>query len=496
MAKVEPYRLIEFFEVKGRIKAIQLPYQYIYNNDEARYELRPMINELHELAIANQTIDGNSFPVMYSDEQDVSRSIPVSEKTQLKGKIAARTLNGRWIEYQGPLRSIIQNGILDARAAGYAGIPNPLNYYSNESAISDTVLVDDDIEDEETIQDVPEVDTTSIPYIIQNTAVSMKPQGLEISDLKWKYLIRSILSAKNIMMVGPAGSGKTLAGTLAATALNRPFFSFNLGATQDPRSSLIGNTQFSNESGTFFSESAFISAITTPNAVILLDELSRAHPEAWNILMTVLDLNQRYVRLDEKVGAPIIRVAQGVSFIATANIGSEYTSTRVLDRALTDRFVTIEMDVLTPEQEANLLSFKFPAAPKKLIAALTDISNTLRQELVSEMPKVSTSISTRAMVEIVSIICDGFTLEEAAEVAIYPMYDSAGIDSERAFVKQLVQKYANDPSLYETPVQKVKKSNKYHGGSIDDNDQINTAAALASYVNQVATAYKTAPTLV
>jgi MoxR-like ATPase len=77
----------------------------------------------------------------------------------------------------------------------------------------------------------------------------------------------------------------------------------------------------------------------------LLDELSRAHPEAWNILMTVLDEGQRYLSLDEDVDSPTIMVASNVSFIATANIGTEYTSTRVLDRALMDRFEIIEVDI-------------------------------------------------------------------------------------------------------------------------------------------------------
>ena len=47
--------------------------------------------------------------------------------------------------------------------------------------------------------------------------------------------------------------------------------------------------------------------------------------------MTVLDGGQRYLRLDEAEGSPIVDV-EGVTFIATANIGNEYTSTRVMDR--------------------------------------------------------------------------------------------------------------------------------------------------------------------
>ena len=145
-----------------------------------------------------------------------------------------------------------------------------------------------------------------------------KPNDFYIDDLKWKYLLRNIIRGKNIMMTGPSGCGKTDVTFKAAKALDREVIYFNLGATQDPRSTLIGNTHYSKDTGTYFSESLFVSAIQKPNTVILLDELSRAHPEAWNILMTVLDPIQRYLRLDEKSDSPTIKVAEGVSFIATA----------------------------------------------------------------------------------------------------------------------------------------------------------------------------------
>ena len=46
------------------------------------------------------------------------------------------------------------------------------------------------------------------------------------------------------MMTGQAGCGKTLAAKSLINALDRPEFYFNLGATQDPRSTLIGNVHF------------------------------------------------------------------------------------------------------------------------------------------------------------------------------------------------------------------------------------------------------------
>ena len=290
-------------------------------------------------------------------------------------------------------------------------------------------------------------DHTAIKDFIHKGSVQLRPTELVMTDLKWKYLIRSAVRAKNIMMTGPAGCGKTMAAKALVNSLDRPDFYFNLGATQDPRATLIGNTMFDKNKGTYFSESSFVQAIKTPNAVILLDELSRAHPDAWNILMTVLDQGQRYLRLDEAEGSPIVKVAEGVTFIATANIGNEYTSTRVIDRAILDRFVTIEMDVLTDEQEFGLLKYMYPEVNQDDLKAIAEISHHTRTQSMSESGKVTSMVSTRASVEMAGLIYDGFDLFESAEISIFPFFSpDGGVDSERTYIKQLVQKYVKDES--------------------------------------------------
>ena len=278
-----------------------------------------------------------------------------------------------------------------------------------------------------------------------HNSYSLKPRGLMMNELKWKYLIRSAVRGKNIMMTGPAGCGKTMAAKALVNSLDRPDFYFNLGATQDPRGTLIGNTHFEDGSGTYFSESLFVKAIQTPNAVILLDELSRAHPDAWNILMTVLDYGQRYLRLDEKDGQATIKVAENVTFIATANIGNEYTSTRQLDKALMDRFTIVEMDMLTESEEYDLLTYMFPNVDNTVLSNVSKIASLTRSEAASDTARIPSGISTRTTVELCGLLYDGFTLQESSEVSIYPQYDNTGgVDSERTFVKQIVQKFCDD----------------------------------------------------
>jgi hypothetical protein len=65
---------------------------------------------------------------------------------------------------------------------------------------------------------------------------------------------------------------------------------------------------------------------------------------------------------------------------------------------------------------------------------------------MTDSPRISSAISTRAAIEMAGLMSDGFAIEETAQVSIYPLYSNdGGMQSERTYVKQIVQKYCVNP---------------------------------------------------
>jgi len=116
-----------------------------------------------------------------------------------------------------------------------------------------------------------------------------------------------------------------------------------------------------------------------------------------------------------------------------------------MDKALMDRFTIIEMDLLSSTEESDLLQYMFPLVNKKALDNVAQITAMTRQECNKEESRLSSPVSTRTSVEVAGLLFDGFKLEEAAEITMYPQYSNdGGIDSERTFVKQIVQKFCDD----------------------------------------------------
>jgi hypothetical protein len=105
------------------------------------------------------------------------------------------------------------------------------------------------------------------------------------------------------------------------------------------------------------------------------------------------------------------------------------------------------MDVLNDEEEYGLLTYMFPHVEPDLLKSVSEIANSTRVESRNDSGRVSSGISTRTSVEMAGLLFDGFGLDEAAEVTVYPQFsEDGGMESERTYIKQLVQKFISDGS--------------------------------------------------
>ena len=277
-----------------------------------------------------------------------------------------------------------------------------------------------------------------------SSSYALKPRKLKISEANWKFAVRDVLRAQNLLVVGPSGSGKTtLANALkVALGLESKFFHIDLGAAQDPRSTLVGNTHYDPARGTYVATSEFIEGIQIPGALILIDEVSRGGADATNLLMAPLDATRRYMRIDEMANHPMIRVAPGVSFILTANVGAEYTGTRTMDRALLDRCDILEMDPIGETEEIENLTEMFPEVESDILKAIVSVADATRKDILSASPKVNTIVSTRMAEKWAQLVYDGFGYVEASQIAIIPYFDNSGGggDTPRSHVLKLIQR--------------------------------------------------------
>ena len=82
-----------------------------------------------------------------------------------------------------------------------------------------------------------------------------------------------------------------------------------------------------------------------------------------------------------------------------------------MDRALLDRFVTVEMDELEYEDEVALLKLLYPDADINMLGTIGEITTHTRKVVKSAESKITDSLSTRSAVEMVLLMTDSICLK-------------------------------------------------------------------------------------
>lgn len=234
-----------------------------------------------------------------------------------------------------------------------------------------------------------------------NDAPAVKVEG-RVHPLFDKVL-RLVASGVNVMLVGPAGCGKTHLAGVIAKALGREFHSIS-GSTGVSEAQLVGRLLPTGDGGKFeYVESPFVKSYQRPS-VFLFDEIDAFDP---NCLLTV---NQATANGGFEIEA---RAASGLdtfvkrheqaALIASANTfgtGSSqvYVGRGQLDAATLDRWYVIEMDYDT-EFEASL-------APEYVVKYVKRLREVIKEN------KLRRVASTRMIQRAVAALAAGVAWEE------------------------------------------------------------------------------------
>ena len=256
-------------------------------------------------------------------------------------------------------------------------------------------------------------------------------EGFYVDKDIWYLLIRNIVNGVNTMMIGPTGSGKTSLVRIAAEKIGKAYRVYDMGSMYDPVAGLLGVHRLAEGGISVFDYAKFTQDVQE-EGVLLLDELSRAPVTTNNILFPCLDDRRSLpVEIAGTSDKRQIPVHEDCCFIATANIGAEYTGTMSMDKALVNRFFPIELDYLQPSQEQQILQIR-TGIEKTDAINVVKIAENIRSMFKKQ--EVSSSISTRETLMVAELISDGWGVTKALELVMLPLFEGSKSEGERSTV--------------------------------------------------------------
>jgi MoxR-like ATPase len=262
--------------------------------------------------------------------------------------------------------------------------------------------------------------------------------GFHIDPDIWFLLVRNALRGENTLLVGPTGSGKTEILTHLAKALGKELHIQDMGTVQDAQSALLGVHRINNEGHSAFDYAPFVDHIKS-GGIVLLDELNRSPLAANNILFPCLD-KRRYLPVDIACDDcdRKIPVNENTVFFATANLGSEYSGTQAIDRALLDRFFPIELDYPQEQDEVQVIMLR-TGIEEKSATAIVRVSNEIRKQYKEQ--ELSSAVSVRHTLQAAGLVSDGFEVDKALLSTILPLFEDGIGVSERSKVLSIVSAF-------------------------------------------------------
>jgi MoxR-like ATPase len=264
---------------------------------------------------------------------------------------------------------------------------------------------------------------------------TIEKDGFYVEEDVWYLLCRNLEKSKNTLLTGPTGGGKTELIALLHRRLGRDLHVHDMSTMLDPQSSLLGVHRMG-EHGSEFDYAPFALDIQKPDGIVL-EELNRASAAANNILLSPLDGRRALnIGIADSKHARLVEVNPMCCFYATANIGSQYVGTSVLDPALMSRFTTkIEIPYINEEVEAKLITHRKKIDPRTA-SKIARVAGKARGAYFDD--ELSEVVSIRETLECAELVRDGFDLIKAMELTFEPLFPGSTTKGERAMVHSFI----------------------------------------------------------
>lgn len=239
-------------------------------------------------------------------------------------------------------------------------------------------------------------------YKVEGLAHAVLPDVIKVLNLD-----------ENILMVGPAGTGKSHIGRQAAEALNLPFYAMSVGPTM-LESKLLG---YMDAKGDFISTAFY--EWTKKGGVLLLDEVDNGNAGVLNVSNAAL--SNKFVQFPNGELVDLHETCLCIAAANTYGLGPDraYVGRQALDAAFRDRFCFIDVPYDLALERALCLATGLPQA--RVDKVLTYVRKLRANVEEAKLPVV---IGQRKAVRLCKLLNGGFKVEKAIVMSL-----SAGIST-------------------------------------------------------------------
>lgn len=236
---------------------------------------------------------------------------------------------------------------------------------------------------------------------IKTPKATKKLKGVQHNQ--FENLLTVVNAGQPILMVGPAGTGKTHAAEIVAEALNLSFHSISVGS-QTSKSDLQG---YMDGGGTY--RATQFRAAYENGGVFLLDEADAGNSNVLILLNAAL--SNGYMAFPDGM----VKAHQDFRLIATANTfghgaSRQYVGRNQLDAATLDRFVVIPWDI-DERVETNMAGTTEDG--KKWLSVV----RAVRKRVVDEL-ELRTVVSPRATLRGALLLSAGMSFDDVLRIAL------------------------------------------------------------------------------